>query len=89
MSENKWFEELEQRYLSLRPNVKNSDEFDLLNNVEKCFFADFQRVIDEVKAVQARMADFQWVLSKLPGHELIVKVNSGKIKPEDKEPYNQ
>lgn len=80
----KWFQELEQRYLSLRPQLTKPEDFERLTDFQKSYYLDLPRLIDEVKAIHARHEDFKYVLSKLPHHPLIEKIQSGKLKPEDK-----
>jgi predicted nuclease with TOPRIM domain len=75
----KWFEEIQQRYFALRPEVKNKEEFDRLSALEQSYLKDLKRLIDEVSQLTKRMDDFRYVL------ELITKVMSGPLKPEDRE----
>lgn len=87
MSDLKWLEQLESRYLGLRPVVRKPEDFNKLNDFEKSYFMDLQRLIDETKQLHSRQEDFRWIFSQLPDHPLLKKIMNGRITAEEKEEW--
>lgn len=83
--------DIETRYSKLKPKISTNPpsqmlkEIEKLSDLEKSYYFDMKRLIDEIKFFRSRYDDFIYVLEKIPQHDLVSKVRRGPLEKADRE----